>query len=146
MRTEQSALAVATGSEVWAPRSQGAARHEGRPVHQPPGLGPALQAGGGQEGSRDEEEDVGGQSSAADLSRGPVFLSPSPRIHPAVGCPTPCVHQDQYYKKYYKRSKSTSIVSTQCNHRFKITQNISNTDVSKPFHFEAKMASSLFDI
>ena len=76
-----------------------AARHEGRPVHQPPGLGPALQAGGGQEGSRDEEEDVGGQSSAADPSRGPVFLSPSPRIHPAVSCPTPCVHQDQYYKK-----------------------------------------------
>ena len=121
-----------------------AARHEGRPVHQPPGLGPALQAGGGQEGSRDEEEDVGGQSSAADPSRGPVFLSPSSRIHPAVAA------QHLVYTKTsitnYKRSKSTSIVSTQCNHRFKITKNISNTDVSKHFHFEAKMASSLFDI
>ena len=58
-----------------------AARHEGRPVHQPPGLGPALQAGGGQEGSRDEEEDVGGQSSAADPSRGsclPVTIIQDP--------------------------------------------------------------------
>ena len=90
-----------------------AARHEGRPVHQPPGLGPALQAGGGQEGSRDEEEDVGGQSSAADLSRGPVFLSPSSRIHPAVGCPTPCVHQDQYYKLQAKQININRVNSMQ---------------------------------
>ena len=90
-----------------------AARHEGRPVHQPPGLGPALQAGGGQEGSRDEEEDVGGQSSAADLNRGPVFLSPSSRILPAVSCPTPCVHQDQYYKLQAKQININRVNSMQ---------------------------------
>ena len=74
-----------------------------RSEHQPTGLAPALQAGGGQEGSRDEEEDVGGQSSAADPSRGPVFLSPSSRIHPVVGCPTPCVYQDQYFYAFLNK-------------------------------------------
>merc|ERR1712038_121474 len=68
---------------------------------------------GGQEGSRDEEEDVGGQSSAADLSRGPVFLSPSSRIHPAVGCPTACVHQDQYYKLQAKQVNINRVNSMQ---------------------------------